>query len=131
MARKKIEMNSSVSSAVKGVIEERKEKHQESISEPDDVLVSLGDLTEAKLEDITAGKNFETIALDYITTFNMAVAQGIFPPKALLAMTQATSIVMGNCIRAGLQSGIAIGMIMDMAEHAKKASKSVNIITKN
>jgi hypothetical protein len=97
----------------------------------DDVLVSLGDMSKSKLEDVTAGKNFEAIALDYIATFNGAITQGVNPLKALVAMTQATTIVMGNCLRAGLRPGIALGLIKAMLERAQKASTEVHIITKN
>ena len=129
MARKKIEMNSSVASAVKGAIEERKDGQQQT-APVDDVLVALGNLSDAQMKDITFGKNYEAIALDYIETFNGAVTQGIAPLKALCAMTQATSIVMGNCLRAGLKKEIALGLLMKMVEHAKGSSEQVQIITK-
>jgi hypothetical protein len=129
--KKTISVSSSVAAAVSDVIHQREEGHREEIPESDDVLVSLGDLSGARLEDVHAGRNFETIALDYITTFNMAIAQGVSPIKALLAMTQATSIVMGNCIRAGLKPEIALGMVKSMVAHAQKSRESVHIITKN
>jgi hypothetical protein len=151
-------INSPIASAVREVIEERKEERwfqmrchncgQEypknsvgpaicgSCGKPmevhnSDVLVSLGDLSEAKIEDITTGKNYEAVALDYIATFNGAVTQGVNPLKALMAMCQACAIVMGQCIRAGLRLEIALGLISFIVKNARKASGEVRIITKS
>jgi hypothetical protein len=87
--------------------------------------------SEAKIEDITTGKNYEAVALDYIATFNGAVTQGVNPLKALMAMCQACAIVMGQCIRAGLRLEIALGLISFIVKNARKASGEVRIITKS
>jgi hypothetical protein len=110
---------------------EAPEKERQPVRGADDVLVSLGDLSEAKIEDITTGKNYEAVALDYIATFNGAVTQGVNPLKALMAMCQACAIVMGQCIRAGLRLEIALGLISFIVKNARKASGEVRIITKS
>ena len=128
-----IDTPSSVASAVNQVIEERKEggetgeNQSREVEGADDVLVSLGDLTEAKIEDITFGKNYEAIAMDYVATFNGAITQGVSPLKALMAMCQACAIVTGQCIRAGLRVQIAYGLLKYMVGAIKKASGEVKI----
>lgn len=102
---------------------------EKKAEEDEDVLVSLGDLSEAKIGDITYGKNFETVALDYIATFNLAVTQGMAPIKALQAMVQALVIVMGLCLRAGLKSTIAFGMVKLLINKIRSSEGDVRIVT--
>lgn len=127
-------ISSAIGVAVRDVIEERKEeggeKKPDVVVGVDDTFVSLGDLSGTTLDQInTGGKNYETITLDYIATFNHAVTQGVNPVKALLAMVQACAITMGQCIRAGMKEDAAFGMVAFIVGTAKKAKSKVKIVT--
>jgi hypothetical protein len=51
----------------------------------------------------------------------------VAPIKALMAMVQATSIVMGECIVAGLKVSVVQGMIRFMVLQSRKAEQKIRV----
>lgn len=93
-----------------------------------DVMVSIGDLTTASVNDVKLDKNYEDMAEDFIGTFNNAVTQGQAPIKALYSMIAACAIILGNFIRAGLRQQEVGKLLMMMGKSAAAASKMFKIL---
>lgn len=111
------------------------EEHEQralQLKRPDetgDLMVDLGDLKDAKLGTMVQDESFELQVIDYIDTLNNAVLQGIPPFRAVRAMSQAFSVVLGNCIRAGLHPGLVAAVLEGVIQATKAAGKRVKVIT--
>lgn len=96
----------------------------------DDVLVSLGDMSEASEKRLELDESYEGMVEDFIEDFNQMVAQGQTPMKAFFCMSQAFAIVWGCCIRAGLKRSVGDRIMRSILKNCDASSKMVQIITK-
>jgi hypothetical protein len=99
--------------------------------ESGDLLVDLGDLRNAKLGTLVQDEMFELMVMDYLDTFNNAVIQGVPPFRSARAMAQAFSLLLGNCVRAGLHPGLAAAVLEGVIQATKAAGERVKVITKS
>lgn len=108
---------------------EQRNKQIQNPADTGDLMVDLGDLTNAKIGTLVQDEAFEMQVIDYIDTFNHAVIQGIPPFRAARAMSQAFSLVMANCLRANLNIQIAVALLQSVIEATKGAAAHLKIIT--
>lgn len=95
----------------------------------DDLFVSIGDLSQTRLDGVQIDVNQEEMVEDYIEGFNSMVLQGMPPIKALFAMAQAFGLTLGYCLRAGLHPKDGRKMLGMLIKTSTDASKSVAIAT--
>lgn len=108
---------------------EQRNLHLKRPEDTGDLMVDLGDLTNARLGTMVQDEAFEMQVIDYIDTFNNAVIQGIPPFRAMRAMAHAFSVVIANCMRAGLHTQIAAAVLEGVIAATKAAGKHVKVIT--
>lgn len=108
---------------------EQRAVHLRRPEDAGDLMVDLGDLTNAKLGTLVQDEAYETQVMDYIDTFNHAVLQGVPPFRAVRAMSQAFSLVMVNCLRANLSIQVAVALLQSVVEATKAAATHLKIIT--
>lgn len=95
----------------------------------DDIFVSIGDLSQTRLDGVKLDQNHEEMVTDYIDGFNNMVLQGMPPIKALFAMAQAFGLTLGYCLRAGLHPADGRKMLGMLIQQSTDAAKSVAIAT--
>lgn len=95
----------------------------------DDVFVTIGDLSQTRLDGVKIDANQEEMVEDYIEGFNQMVLQGMPPVKALFAFAQAFGLTLGYCIRAGLHPADGRKLLGMLIEQSKVESKNVKIVT--
>lgn len=95
-----------------------------------DVLVNVGDMSEAVMESVVLDAGYESMVEDILQNFNWIVSQGIKPMTALFAMAQAFAIALGCCLRANLPWATAQRLLKMIMKTAKDSEKLVRVITK-
>lgn len=95
----------------------------------DDLFVSIGDISGARLDGVKVDANQEDMVEDYIEGFNQMVVQGMHPTKALFAMAQAFGLTLGYCLRCGLHPADGRRMLGMLIEESKKAAGTAAIST--
>lgn len=95
----------------------------------DDLYVTIGDLSQTRLDGVKLDENQEEMVKDYIDGFNNMVLQGMAPIKALFAMAQAFGLTLGYCLRAGLHPSDGRKMLGMLIQQSNDAAKSVAIAT--
>lgn len=95
-----------------------------------DLLVDMGDMTNASLNHVALDAAYEAMVEDIIGNVNHIVMQGETPIKAVFAMSQAFAIVLGYALRANMNFDVAKAMITQVMRSATKNEKLLRIITK-
>lgn len=94
----------------------------------DAIIVPIGDLSLANLDEVKFDPNYEAMTEDFIGTFNHGVTQGMPPQSALFAFGSAFAVVLGCAIRAGLPQAQVGKMLMMVGRNAAVASKMVQVL---
>lgn len=95
-----------------------------------DLMVDLGDMTRASLNQIALDAEYEAMVEDIIGNVNHIVLQGVPPIRAVFAMSQAFAIVLGYALRANMNFDVAKMMITQVMKSATKNEQLLRIITK-
>lgn len=94
----------------------------------DAIIVPIGDLSLADLDQVKFDPNYEAMTEDFIGTFNHGVTQGMPPQSALFAFGSAFAVVLGCAIRAGLPQAQVGKMLMMVGRNAAVSSKMVQVL---
>lgn len=95
-----------------------------------DLMVDLGDMTRANLNQIALDAEYEAMVEDIIGNVNHIVVQGVPPIRAVFALSQAFAIVLGYALRANMNFDVAKAMITQVMKSATKNEQLLRIITK-
>lgn len=108
---------------------EEKHRPDQPAQPGDDLIVSVGNLSNAELEQVQINAEYEAMVEDYIGNFNHIVIQGVPPVTALMAFGQAFALVLGCCIRCGLKPSIGRKLIGMILKESDDAARNVQIAT--
>jgi len=111
--------------------ERRQESFQKLQKTDEDVLVNLGNLRGARLNQVELNSEYELMVQDYLDTFNHAVSQGVAPIRAIYAMCQAFGITLGCALRADLPFDVAKALVMMITTTASAQEKMLRAITQS
>lgn len=95
-----------------------------------DVLVDMGNMTHASIENIPLDADYESMVEDMLQGFNHVVMQGIAPIRALYAMSQAFAIVLGYALRANMPWPVTKAILTTVMKSAKAAETMVRHVTR-
>jgi 16S rRNA A1518/A1519 N6-dimethyltransferase RsmA/KsgA/DIM1 with predicted DNA glycosylase/AP lyase activity len=110
--------------------EKRREHLSKQAAGAQDILVDMGDMTQASLDQVVLDADYESMTEDIIQNVNHIILQGIAPMTALYSMSQAFAIVLGYALRANLPWPMAQAILTQVMKSAQAAEKMVRIITK-
>lgn len=119
---------------VNGLIEadERRREHAaRQAAGAQDLLVDLGNLQQASLDQIALDVDYESMVEDFLQTFNNIVIQGVKPIKAIFSFSQAFAIALGCCLKANLPWPVAQALLTQIMKSASASEKMIKVITKN
>lgn len=108
--------------------EARQAAFQRLQSTGEDLLVNIGNMSGASLEQCPVNAEYEAMVQDYLDTFNHAVSQGVAPIRAVYAFCQGFAITLGCCLRADLPWEVAqdlLKMIMKTADAQEKMLRQI------
>lgn len=121
-------------SYINGLIEadERRREHAaRQAAGAQDLLVDLGNLQHASLDQIALDPDYESMVEDFLQTFNNIVIQGVKPIKAIFSFSQAFAIALGCCLKANLPWPVAQALLTQIMKSASASEKMIKVITKN
>lgn len=111
--------------------DEKRREHLEKLhAGGQDVLVDMGNMTHASIENIPLDADYESMVEDMLQGFNHVVMQGITPIRALYAMSQAFAIVLGYALRANMPWPVAQAILTTVMKSANAAEKMVRHVTR-
>lgn len=111
--------------------EARSAAFQKLKASDEDVLVNLGNLRGARMEQVELNAEYELMVQDYLDTFNHAVTQGVAPIRALYAMCQGFGITLGCALRADLPFDVAKALVQMITTTASAQEKMLRAITQS
>jgi len=109
--------------------EARQAAFQQLQKTDEDLLVNVGDMTNAHLGQCHVNAEYEAMVQDYLDTFNHAVSQGVAPIRAVYAFCQGFAITLGCCLRANLGFEVAKQLVTMVMRTATASEKMVRHIT--
>lgn len=111
--------------------EARQASFQKLQKTDEDVLVNLGNLGGARLDQVELNSEYELMVQDYLDTFNHAVTQGVAPIRAIYAMCQGFGITLGCALRADLPFDVAKALVQMITTTASAQEKMLRAITQS
>jgi len=109
--------------------EARQRAFQKLQSTDVDLLVNVGNMSNANLNQVEISAEYEAMVQDYLDTFNHAVSQGVAPIRAVYAFCQGFAITLGCCLRADLPFEVARQLVAMVMKTATASEKMVRQIT--
>ncbi|OLB83113.1 MAG: hypothetical protein AUI15_36635 [Actinobacteria bacterium 13_2_20CM_2_66_6] len=109
--------------------EARQASFQRLQSTGEDLLVNVGNMSGASLDQCPVNAEYEAMVQDYLDTFNHAVSQGVAPIRAVYAFCQGFAITLGCCLRADLPFEVARQLVAMVMKTATASEKMVRQIT--
>lgn len=111
--------------------EARQGAYQKLQKSDEDLLVNLGNLGNARLEQVELNSEYELMVEDFLDTFNHAVTQGVAPIRAVYAMCQGFGITLGCALRADLPFPVAKALVQMILTTASAQEKMLRSITQS
>jgi hypothetical protein len=109
--------------------EARQAAFQQLQKTDEDLLVNVGNMAGANLNQCSVNAEYEAMVEDYLGCFNHMVAQGVAPIRAVYAACQSFAIVLGCCLRADMPFEVARQLVSMVMKTASTSEKMIRQIT--
>ena len=109
--------------------EARQASFQRLQSMGEDLLVNVGNMSNASLSQCPVDAEYEAMVQDFLDGFNNIVAQGVAPIRGVYAFCQGFAITLGCCLRSDLPFEVAKQLVTMVMTTATASEKMVRQIT--